>query len=103
MEIANAPSVSATQGLKVTSIKMMMRNEDDDGSDDGFDADDSDDDGDDDNDQPNINHGGACLQESGAKRKRIFPLTRLTKILAKNSRRAFLSKNTRMMTNKVKT
>ena len=51
MEIANAPSVSATQGLKVTSIKMMMRNEDDDGSDDGFDADDSDDDGDDDDDQ----------------------------------------------------
>ena len=48
MEIANAPSVSATQGLKVTSIKMIMRNEDVDGSDDGFDADDSDDCGDDD-------------------------------------------------------
>ena len=46
MEIANAPSVSATQGLKVTSIKMMMRNGDDDGSDDGFDDDDSDDEGD---------------------------------------------------------
>ena len=49
MEIANAPSVSATQGLKVTSIKMIMRNEDVDGSDDGFDADD--DDGEDDDDQ----------------------------------------------------
>ena len=57
MEIANAPSVSATQGLKVTSIKMIMRNEDVDGSDDGFDADDDDgeddddDDGEDDDDQ----------------------------------------------------
>ena len=48
MEIANAPSVSATQGLKVTSIKMIMRN---DGSDDGFDADDGDGEEDDDQDE----------------------------------------------------
>ena len=63
MEIANAPSVSATQGLKVTSIKMMMRNEDDDGSDDGFDADDSDDDGDDDDDQDEDGNPISILEE----------------------------------------
>ena len=63
MEIANAPSVSATQGLKVTSIKMMMRNEDDDGSDDGFDADDSDDDGDDDDDQDEDGNPTSILEE----------------------------------------
>ena len=63
MEIANAPSVSATQGLKVTSIKMMMRNEDDDGSDDGFDADDSDDDGDDDDDQDEDGNTISIMEE----------------------------------------
>ena len=61
MEIANAPSVSATQGLKVTSIKMIMRNEDVDGSDDGFDADD--DDGEDDDDQDEDGNPISIMEE----------------------------------------
>ena len=58
MEIANAPSVSATQGLKVTSIKMIMRDDDDDDSDD-----DGDDDGDDDADQDEDGNPISILEE----------------------------------------